>query len=342
METFGTLNGKPVELIRLRSGKLACEILSYGATLRKLSVPDRKGRPVDVVLGYDTLEDYVNLDGYFGATVGPVANRIGGASCLLNGKKLQLTANDGPNCLHSGAAGLDKRLWEVVAASEEAVTLLTTHPDKTGGFPGPLRVAVTYWLEDDSLLIEYRAVSDRDTLCNLTNHSYFNLDGHDSGSVLDHSVQIFAKSFTPTDERSIPTGAIRAVSGTAMDLTKPRRIGDFIDAPEEQLRQAGGYDHNWVLDAGEQALRPAAVVRSAERGIKLTVYTDRPAIQFYTGNYIPDGRPGKDGAVYKRRQGLCLETQGFPDAPHHSSFPSVVLRAGREWMSRTVFRFTAE
>ena len=342
METFGTLNGKPVELIRLRSEKLACEILSYGATLRSLTVPDRDGKPVDVVLGYDTVEDYVNQDGYFGATIGPVANRIGRASCPLNGKTLHFTANDGPNCLHSGTAGLDKRLWEVVAASEEAVTLLTTHPDGLGGFPGPLRVAVTYWLEDDALLIEYRAVSDKDTLCNLTNHSYFNLDGHDSGSILDHRVRLFAKSFTPTDERSIPTGAIRAVSGTAMDLTSPRRIGDGIDAPEEQLRLAGGYDHNWVLDAGEEVLRPAAEVWGAKRGVRLTVYTDRPGIQFYTGNYIPNGRPGKGGAVYNRRQALCLETQDFPDAPHHSSFPSVVLRAGREWMSRTVFRFTTD
>ena len=337
---FGTINGKDVECIRLASDKLACEILTYGATLRALRVPDRQGKSLDVVLGFDTLEEYIRHDCYFGATVGPNANRVGGAACRLNGKTLRLDVNDGPNSLHSGSAGLDRKLWEVLAVSEEAVTLLYTHPNGLGGIPGDLNVAVTYWLDGADLLIEYRAVSERDTLCNLTNHSYFNLDGHGSGSVLDHRVQLYAKSYTPTDAASIPTGAIRAVAGTAMDLTKPTRIGDRIDAELDQLRQAGGFDHNWVVDSdGENPFRPAAQVWAAESGIRMTVYTDRPGVQFYTGNYIPDGLPGKEGAVYKRRQGLCLETQAFPDALNHPSFPSTALRAGKEWVSRTLYRF---
>ena len=248
MAQFGTLDGKPVELIRLKNEKLSAEVLSYGATLRALYVPDRNGKPLDVVLGFDTIDEYLRHDSCFGATIGPNANRIGGAACSLGGRRLRLDRNDGENNLHSGSAGLDRKLWEVLATSDEAVTLLCVHPNGLGGIPGDLRVAVTYWLDGSDLLIEYRAVSDRDTLCNLTNHSYFNLDGHDSGSVLDHRIQLFAKSFTPIDAQSIPTGAIRAVSGTAMDLTKPVRIGTRIDADLDQLRLARGFDHNWVVD----------------------------------------------------------------------------------------------
>ena len=343
MAQFGTLDGKPVELIRLKNEKLSAEVLSYGATLRALYVPDRNGKPLDVVLGFDTIDEYLRHDSCFGATIGPNANRIGGAACSLGGKRLRLDRNDGENNLHSGSAGLDRKLWEVLAASDEAVTLLCVHPNGLGGIPGDLRVAVTYWLDGSELLIEYRAVSDRDTLCNLTNHSYFNLDGHDSGSVLDHRIQLFAKSFTPIDAQSIPTGAIRAVSGTAMDLTKPVRIGTRIDADLDQLRLARGFDHNWVVDRdGENRFPIAAWVWAAKSGISLQVRTDRPGVQFYTGNYIPDGLRGKGGAVYGPRQGLCLETQAFPDALNHPSFPSTVLRAGNEWVSRTLYRFDTD
>ena len=342
MEPFGSYQGKPVELIRLQNGALRCEILTYGATLRSLTVPDREGRPVDVVLGFDRMEDYVDHSCYFGATIGPNANRIGGARCPLGSGSLRLEANDGPNNLHSGKNGMDRQLWEVLAVSEEAVTLICTHPNGRGGFPGDLNMAVTYWLEDNSLLVEYRAVSERNTLCNPTNHSYFNLDGHAAGSILDHRVQLNARSFTPTDAASIPTGVIRAVSGSAMDLTRPVRVGDHIDDETEQLRLAGGYDHNWVLDPADEPMRMAAQVWAAGSGITMQVWTDRPGIQFYTGNYIPDGLRGKDGAVYRRRQGLCLETQAFPDAQNHGSFPSTVLKAGKEWQSRTLFRFGIE
>lgn len=341
MERFGAFAGQAVELIRLQTGGLACELLTYGATLRALYVPDRQGRRRDVVLGFDRLDDYVNHNSYFGAVVGPNANRIAKAACTLGGQRLRLDRNDGTNSLHSGAAGLDRRLWEVVAVSEEAVTLGCTHPDGLGGIPGELRIRVTYRLEETALVIDYRAISQRDTLCNLTNHSYFNLDGHGSGSVLGHRVQLFAERFTPTDVGSLPTGELRDVAGTPMDLRQPVRVGDRIDAEDAQLRQARGFDHNWVL-SDETGLRPAARAWGAESGIVLTVCTDRPGVQFYTGNYIPSALRGKGGAVYGPRQGLCFETQAFPDAPNHPNFPTTLLRAGQEWHSRTVFQFRTE
>jgi len=342
MEQFGIFNGKPVELIRLQNGGLSAEILTYGATLRSLRVPDRDGKPLDVVLGFDSIEDYVNQSCYIGATVGPNANRIGGAACPIGKTRRRLDANDGKNNLHSGFAGLDRQLWEVLAASEEAVTLLCTHPDGRGGLPGDLNLAVTYWLDEGALLVEYRAVSEKDTLCNPTNHSYFNLDGQGSGDVLDHRIQILSDAFTPTDAHSIPTGELRPVEGTVMDLREPVRIGDRVEDPEPQLRLAKGFDHNWILEEKEEPFRLAARVWGARSGVSMELWTDRPGVQFYSGNYIPQGLPGKDGALYSPRSGLCLETQAWPDAPNHPDFPATLLRAGKEWQSRTLYRFRAE
>lgn len=342
MEQFGIFNGKPVELIRLQNGGLSAEILTYGATLRSLRVPDRDGKPLDVVLGFDSIEDYVNQSCYIGATVGPNANRIGGAACPIGKTRRRLDANDGKNNLHSGFAGLDRQLWEVLAASEEAVTLLCTHPDGRGGLPGDLNLAVTYWLDEGALLVEYRAVSEKDTLCNPTNHSYFNLDGQGSGDVLDHRIQILSDAFTPTDAHSIPTGELRPVAGTVMDLREPVRIGDRVEDPEPQLRLAKGFDHNWILEEKEEPFRLAARVWGARSGVSMELWTDRPGVQFYSGNYIPQGLPGKDGALYGPRSGLCLETQAWPDAPNHPDFPATLLRAGKEWQSRTLYRFRAE
>ena len=342
MEQFGIFNGKPVELIHLQNGGLSAEILTYGATLRSLRVPDRDGKPLDVVLGFDSIEDYVNQSCYIGATVGPNANRIGGAACPIGKTRRRLDANDGKNNLHSGFVGLDRQLWEVLAASEEAVTLLCTHPDGQGGLPGDLNLAVTYWLDEGALLVEYRAVSEKDTLCNPTNHSYFNLDGQGSGDVLDHRIQILSDAFTPTDAHSIPTGELRPVAGTVMDLREPVRIGDRVEDPEPQLRLAKGFDHNWILEEKEEPFRLAARVWGARSGVSMELWTDRPGVQFYSGNYIPQGLPGKDGTLYGPRSGLCLETQAWPDAPNHPDFPATLLRAGKEWQSRTLYRFRAE
>ena len=341
MEPFGYLNGQPVWRLQLDNGALACEVLTYGAAIRSLTVPDGDGTPVDVVLGFDTLEEYLRHDACFGATIGPVANRVGGAACRLNGTPLTLTKNDGDNCLHSGAAGLHTKLWGVQDRSDSEVTLVYTHPHGLGGIPGDLRVAVTYRLRGRALCIEYRAVSQRNTLCNLTHHSYFNLDGHGSGPVNGHRVTLFAHSYTPTDAHAIPTGEIRAVAGTPMDLTRDTRLGDRMELDDAAIRDAGGYDHNWLIDPADEGMgfRPAALVRGEKRGVRMSVWTDRPCVQFYTGNYIPEGLAGKGGAVYRRRQGLCLETQGFPDAPNHTGFPPITLRAGKVWQSRTEYRF---
>ncbi len=340
MRVFGELDGKPVYSISLKNETLTCEIITYGAAVRRLTVPDGEGEPVDVVLGFDTLEEYENSDCCFGAIVGPVANRIGGAAYLLNGQRRKMTANDGKNCLHSGAAGLHRRVWEVLERAEDSVSLICTHPNGLGGIPGDIRIAVGYSLQGRSLVVEYWAMSDRDTLLNLTNHSYFNLDGHDSGPINDHRVLLVSHSYTPTDAHSIPTGEIRALAGTDMSLTKFTRLGDRMDSDFEQIKNAGGFDHSFLIDPNDQGMgfRPAATVKGA-RGLTMTVYTDRPCVQFYTGNYIPEGLPGKDGAVYHRRQGLCFETQAFVDAPNHQSFPPITLRAGKAWQSRTAFRF---
>lgn len=341
MESFGYLGSVPVGLIRLDNGEISCEVITYGAAIRSLTVPDGNGRPRDVVLGFDTLQEYRKHDCYFGAAIGPVANRIAGASCRLNDRVLLLTKNDGDNCNHSGSAGLNARLWSVMEETDASVTLSCIHPNGLGGIPGELRVAVTYRLRGRALCIEYWAVSSRDTLCSLTNHSYFNLDGHDSGPVNGHRVTLFSHSYTPTDAHSIPTGEIRAVAGTPMDLSHATLLGDRLDLDYEPIRNAGGYDHNWLIDPNDEGMgfRPAALVRSADSGIRMSVYTDRPCVQLYTGNYIPEGLAGKDGAVYHRRQGLALETQGFPDAPNHPSFPPITLRAGKAWQSRTEYRF---
>ena len=340
-EIFGSLEGSPVYQIPLQSRQLQCQIITYGGAVRSLTAPDGEGRQVDVVLGFDTLEEYLRHDCYFGAVIGPVANRIAGAAYTLNGQNYHMTVNDGENCNHSGAAGFNQRLWQVEEQTPSSVCLRLTHPNGFGGIPGDIHVLVSYTLLDRTLAVDYRAVSDRDTLLNLTNHSYFNLDGHDSGPVTAHRVRLLSHSYTPTDACSIPTGAIRAVSGTDMDFTRPVCLGDRMDSDYAQIRNAGGCDHNYLIDPDEEGMgfRPAAQVKGAKRGVTMTVYTDRPCVQLYTGNYIPNGLPGKGGAVYNRRQGLCLETQGFPDAPHHPGFAPVILRAGEIWHSRTEYRF---
>lgn len=341
MEPFGYLGSVPVGLVRLNNGEIACEVITYGAAIRSLTVPDGDGTPTDVVLGFDTLAEYRNHGCYFGATVGPVANRISGAACSIGDQALKLTKNDGDHCNHSGAAGLNARLWNVLEETETSVTLSCIHPNGLGGIPGELRIAVTYSLRGKALCIDYWAISDRDTLCNLTNHSYFNLDGHDSGPVNGHRVTLFSHSYTPTDAESIPTGEIRAVAGTPMDLSHGVLLGERLDLDYEPIRNAGGYDHNWLIDPNDAGMgfRPAALVRGEKTGIRMSVYTDRPCVQLYTGNYIPEGLAGKGGAVYRRRQGLCLETQGFPDAPNQICFPPITLPAGKAWQSRTEYRF---
>ena len=339
---FGRMpDGAPVELLTLRDGAYTCEIITYGGAVRSLSVPARDGASVDVALGFDTLEDYRTQDKYIGALIGRYANRIGGAKFSLNGKEYPLSANDGVNSLHGGPTGFHAQVWPVEALSENSVTLALTSPDMHEGYPGALEVRVTYTLKDGALTIGYWARSDKDTVCNLTNHSYFNLSGHDSGSVESQYIRLYASRYTPTVPGSIPTGETAPVDGTVMDLRRAQPIGACADEPFEQLTLAGGWDHNWAVDGWDGSLRPAAWAWSPVTGVAMEVFTTLPGVQFYSGNYL-DGCPaGKGGAPYAKRWGFCLETQYFPDSPNRPGFPSCVLRAGEEYHSATVYRFSA-
>ncbi len=334
-------DGTQVDKLTLRGGTMSCEIITYGGAVRSLMVPDRDGNPVDVVLGFDTLDDYRAQDKYIGALVGRYANRIGGAKFTLNGVEYPLAANNGENALHGGLAGFDKQVWTVEAQTDNSVTLSLTSPDGQEGYPGTLKVRVTYTLGCGALSIDYRAVSDRDTVCNLTNHCYFNLSGHDSGSVESQDIRLNASRYTPIVPGSIPTGEIAPVDGTFMDLRHVQPIGACIDEDFDQLAMAGGWDHNWVIDGWDGKLRPAAWAWSPDTCIVMETFTTMPGVQFYAGNYL-DGCPaGKGGAPYGKRCGFCLETQFFPDTPNWPEFPSCVLRAGEEYHSTTIYRFSA-
>ena len=338
---FGTApGGEPVFLIKLDNGVISCEIITYGATIRSLVVPDRNGDPVDVVLGYDTLEEYISHDGYLGATVGRFANRIAKGQFRLGGANYTLATNNGNNHLHGGLQGFSHRVWRIDYSDDHSVTLALTSPDGEEGYPGNLECAVQFELDDNALMIRYRATSDRDTLCNLTNHSYFNLAGHASGSALDQNIQIFAQAYTPSNAESIPIGTIEPVADTPMDLRAPTPIGAHIHEQFHQLINARGYDHNYVVDGQIGTLRPVAQAYASATGITMRSETTLPGVHFYTANYLPQGRTGKGGCAYGPRHGFCLETQFFPDSPNQPSFPSVVLKAGAEYRHCTAFRFT--
>ena len=338
-QPFGvTADGVSVDQWTLCAGAYSAQVLTYGGVLRSFIVPTPEGSR-DIVLGYDDLDSYQSQDKYLGALVGRVANRIGGAAFDLNGVHYPLAANNGPNCLHGGLRGFDRAVWQ---AQEQDGTLVLTHvsPDGEEGFPGTLRVQVTYSLiEDGTLAIDYRAESDADTLCNLTNHSYFNLSGHNSGSVAEQTISIAAQCYTPTDAGSIPTGEIASVAGTPMDLRTPVAIGAHWDDDFPQLVMAGGYDHNWVLDGQPGQLRCVATAHSPATGITMEVHTTTPGMQFYSGNFVEGCPAGKGSAHYFPRCAFALETQNFPDAPHHDNFPSAVLKPGDVYQEETVYKF---
>ena len=339
---FGTApSGEPVFLIELNNGQLSCEIITFGAAIRSLIVPDRNGDPVDVVLGYDTLEEYISHDGYLGATVGRFANRIAKGRFQLNGQTYTLATNNGNNHLHGGLQGFSHRVWSIDHSDKRSVTLCLTSPDGEEGYPGNLKCTVQFELDNNALTIHYHATSDKDTLGNLTNHSYFNLAGHNSGSVLDQDIQIFATQYTPSNDESIPFGVIEPVADTPMDFQTPTPIGNRIDESFHQLLYARGYDHNFVVDGSIGTLRPAATSYSPTTGITMQAKTTLPGVHFYTANYLPLGRTGKGGCTYAPRHGFCLETQFFPDAPNQPAFPSAVLRAGEEYDHTTMFSFSA-
>ncbi len=341
-ELFGyTAAREAVERIWLEGEGIRCAVLTYGGALAALEVPDREGRPTDVVLGFDTVEDYQKQDKYIGALIGRYANRIGGSRFRLGNETYPLYANDGPNHLHGGKVGFDKKIWQAQELPD-GISLSPHSPHMEEGYPGELDVTVSYTLQPGQLTIHYQARTDRETVCNLTNHSYFNLGGQGSQAVLDHQLQLFASAYTPADPESIPTGEIAAVEGTPMDFRRPTAIGARIDQDFAPLRYASGYDHNWIIDGPQGTLRPFARAWCPRTGILLEGSTTLPGVQLYTGNFLEGGPAGKGGAVYHNRDAFCLETQFFPDAPNHENFPSPVLRPGEVWDHTTVFRFSVE
>ena len=336
-KSFGkTASGEEVSLFTLDNGRGSfVNILDYGCTVQSIVVPDRTGTPTDVCLGYDTIEDYEKNPGYLGAVVGRVANRIGGARFSLNGIEYLLAANNGPNHLHGGIKGFDKFVWDAEETSE-GLRFSRTSPDGEEGYPGTLEVAVTVLFNDrNELSVHYEASSDADTAVNLTNHSYFSLDGSDS--VLGHALKVYADAFTENDENTLPTGKIINVKGTPFDFTEPKEIGCDIGRDDGQLRICGGYDHNFILRSGP-VMHPAAELYAPESGIGLAVSTTKPGMQVYTANFL-EGAYGKGGRICGRRSAVCLETQYFPDALNHSEFPSPILRKGEKYDHTTVYRF---
>ncbi len=313
-------------------------VTDFGATLVSILVPDRNGDLVDVTCGYTDAAAYEDGDMAFGATVGRVSNRIKGASFTLNGKSYNLTANEYGNCLHGGRDLTFKRMWETVEADEEHVTFLLHSPDGDQGFPGAVDLTVTYTLtEDNALEIHYHGVPTEDTILNFTNHSYFNLSGEDSGTVLEQEAWIDAQDYTEADEENIPTGVLTSVDGTPMDFREWKRIGEDIDADYEPLKIMNGYDHNFALN--DTGMREVAGMRSGQTGIFMEVYTDLPGLQFFTANSAGEG-PGKSGEPYPLHCGACFETQYFPDAIHHEEFLSPVVAAGAPYDTTTVYRFS--
>ena len=317
---------------------LEVSIINYGGAITSLKIPDREGDLGDVVLGYETLEDYVSNPRYFGALIGRHANRIALGKFSLNGVDHQLDQNNGPNHLHGGFKGFDKRVWK--ASEEGGLRLAYLSRDGEENYPGTLSATVIYSLSDNNeLSIEYQATTDTDTLVNLTNHAYFNLTGE--GTILDHELTLRADSFTPVSADLIPTGEISSVEATPMDFRQSRRIGSLIKEPYDQLRFTGGYDHNFVLNDYDGSLRSAARLYEPTSGRALEVLTTQPGIQFYSGNFLDGSLVGKNVQRYQRYAGLCLEPQHFPDAPNHPNFPSTVLRAGEHYRQTTVLRFSA-
>ena len=319
---------------------MRAEVCTLGATLVSLFFKDKNGVEKDLVLGYDNPADYLNHTTYFGATVGRNGNRIKNGKFTLNGTEYLLEKNDGENNLHSGSKGLCYKEWEVEKETENSVTLSSVSKDLEQGFPGTMTAKVTYAIgEDNALSIDYEAVSDKDTVANFTNHSYFNLGGHDSGTMVNQKLKLYSSKFTPVDGTLIPTGELRDVKGTPMDFTEFKAIGKEIDAEDEQLKFGGGYDHNFIVDGKGYRLMAEAV--SEDTGIHMKAYTDAPAVQFYAGNFIKK-QVGKGGCAYDDRHGFCLESQYCPDAVNNPAFESPILKAGETYRTRTVYQFSIE
>lgn len=340
---FGTLpDGRPVEAITLANARgMSATILTYGATLQALLVPDRDGCLADVVLGHGTLAPYLAAPQYFGATVGRVANRIAGGRFHLDGTAYAVQPNDGPSALHGGQRGFDKANWQVAEIDATAVSLAHVSPDGDQGFPGTLDTRVTYRLSDtNDLHIEYAARTDRPTIVNITNHAYWNLAGEGAGTAMDHRLQIFGDHFLPTDANAIPTGEFRSVADTPFDFRQPTPVGARLGVADEQIRVGHGYDHNWVLlPSRDGACRPVARLEEPVSGRILEIWSDQPGLQFYSGNFLDGSSVGKSGHSYQRGDAVALEPQQFPDTPNQPAFGSIRLAPGDIYRHRMILHF---
>jgi aldose 1-epimerase len=345
-KTFGTRDGRPINLYTLTNANgVEVDTMNYGGIILSIRVPDRNGKFADIVLGHDDLDGYIPNPPYIGAVVGRYANRIANGTFMLDGKTYTLPKNDGPNTLHGGVdKTFNKVVWDGEALKgKTGVAFTYLSKDGDDGFPGNLKVKVTYTLTDaNELVIDYEATTDKTTVVNLSQHSYFNLAGEGTGDILNHEIMINADRFTPVDKNLIPTGELRPVKGTPLDFTTSTRVGARIDDSYEQIALGHGYDHNWVINRKSDGLTLAARVYEPTSGRVLEVSTTQPGVQFYTGNFLDGTVTGKQGHVYKRRYGLCLETQHFPDSPNHPDFPSTTLKPGETFKSETVFKFSAK
>jgi aldose 1-epimerase len=339
------VKGKEVKLYHL-SNKNGMEmtVSNFGARVVELFAPDKNGNFEDVVLGYDNLLEYINTPGgYYGAPIGRYGNRIADAQFTLDGQRYQLEANNGPNNLHGWPGGYHDRVWEVLEATNQVLAMKYVSPDGEAGFPGELTVYMNYYLTDDNeFKITYEATTDKATIVNLTHHSFFNLNGQGEGNVRNHMLELNADKFTPVNDVLIPLGELKPVEGTPFDFTDPHLIGERIDADNEQLKKAGGYDHNWVInrEEGNTETIKIASVWVPENGRKMEVFTDQPGVQVYTGNFMDGKGAAKAGKVYGKQGAICLETQHFPDSPNQKSFPSVTLRPGETYNHECIYKFS--
>lgn len=335
------VDGKPTALyvLKNKNGAEAC-VTNYGGRLVSVMVPDKNGKMTDVVLGYDNIADYIASDGNFGALIGRYGNRIAQGKFTLDGVEYELPHNDNGHCLHGGPEGYHAVMWDAKQINGQSVELTRVSKDGEAGFPGNLDIKVTYTLTDDNAVdIKYEATTDKPTVVNLTNHSYFNLSGVPGSQILDQEIMINADKYTPVDDLLIPTSVIDPVENTLLDLRQPVAIGAHINESFDQLVKGGGYDMNWVLNTNGDINTLAAKAYSPISGIGLEVYTNEPGIQFYTGNFMSGQDKGKHGVLYPHRGAFCLETQHYPDSPNQPSFPSVVLRPGEKYMSHCIYKF---
>ncbi|MCP5382802.1 MAG: galactose mutarotase [Kordiimonadaceae bacterium] len=346
VKQFGVLDdGRSVQVYTLKNSTgSSIDILDLGGIITAINVPDREGHLADIALGFDNAKQYLTDSPYMGALVGRYANRIARGKFSLDGNDYTLAINNIGNALHGGIVGFDKKIWQSTARTTDDAAMLTLtllSSDGDEGYPGALTATVTYTFDDQNrLTIAYHATTDKATVINLTNHSYFNLNGHNAGSILDHVMMIKAGTYTPVDETLIPTGEMAPVNGTVFDFESPKPIGRDIGAGEQQIQFGLGYDHNWVLEkSAPNDFELAATVYSPKSGRMINLYTDQPGLQFYTGNFLDGTVAGKENANYQKRGAFCLETQHFPDSPNHPNFPTTVLRPGETYETTTVFEF---